>query len=512
MSRRQSAQRFPVLTLILTVTLFGLWGCSSEPAADSAPGDTTGGGGEEANPCASSETWAAGFQADACAMVDGSNPPVTPVYWPDVCTPQAAAGWTPTQSSFDQLSWRSFFNTSWPALANGQPDTSKAIGVQENGVFLPTVWELYKDAADLFAAAGSSLTAADYSRASAVPSGCDPAGPRVLSMTSKFAHGAQMAVATALASMAGEDSSLASIDQAFRGPLYPQGEDPLLPVFYEIRINDIEYQAIIAAGAQNKSPAELNCTGDYASETCKPFTFPLESTEVKAAWKVLNSVEAGSGTFFYQQLQVHDPATGSCQVQPMGLVGLHIARKVSHAISSDDDGRKNSWAWSTFEQQNNVPPVGSDGSSGSYSFFNASCTPAVDAATCAAVTPPNPDDIYQCCENLYRYAGGTVPANPTPDQVTRIDQAPPLTQACNAIYAQVEKGVFDHYLLVTTQWPKLSDGPYPAVVTPTNSRNAVIETYFTKWQDGAQVNTSSCMGCHSGGSAVDMSYLFLNNS
>ena len=29
---------------------------------------------------------------------------------------------------------------------------------------------------------------------------------------------------------------------------------------------------------------------------------------------------------------------------------------------------------------------------------------------------------------------------------------------------------------------------------------------------GAQVNTSSCMHCHSGPAAVDMSYLFLNNA
>ncbi len=511
MSCRESARCFPVPRLILTITLLGVGGCSDESATDPAPGDTLGGGGGPES-CETSETWAAGFQSDDCAMADGGNPPVTPVYWPDVCTPQASAGWTPSQSSFDQLSWRSFFNTSWPALINGQPDTSKAIGVQENGVFLPIVWELYKDAADLFADDGSSLTAADYSRARAVPSGCDPAGPRVLSMTSKLAHGARVAVAAAMLGGAAEDGSLKSIDQAFRGPLYPQGEDPLLPVYYEIRIDDTEYQAIIAAGAQNKSPAELNCTGEYATETCTPFTFPLESTEVKAAWKVLSSEEVGSGTFFYQQLQVQDPATGSCSVQPMGLVGLHIARKVSHAISSDNDGRKNSWAWATFEHRHNVPPVGSDGSSGSYSFFNTSCTPVVDAATCAAVTTPNPDGAYQCCENLYRYVGGTVPASPIPDQVTRIDPPPPLTQACNAIYSQLEKGVFDHYFLVTTQWPKLSDGPYPATVTPAFSRNAVIETYFTEWQSGAQVNTSSCMGCHSGGSAVDMSYLFLNNS
>lgn len=497
----------PVMS-IAALMLLGMVACAKEPAP--APDDSLAAAGDNVDPCESSETWAAGFQSDNCLLVNGDNPPVTPVYWPDVCTPQSSAGWTPTQSSFDQLSWRSFFNTNWPADAAGQPDASKPLGVQENGAFLATVWERYKNAEDLFAARGR-LTAADFADAGPVPAGCDANGPRVLSMTSKVPHEAMLSVRAVLTSAAGDDSGLSSIDQAFRGPLYPQGPAPLMPVFYEIRINDTEYQAIIAAGAQNKSLAELNCTGSYDTETCTPFTFPLESTEVKAAWKVLSADEVGSGTFFYQELQVLDPATGTCSVQPMGLVGLHIARKVSHAISGDDDGRKNSWAWATFEHQRNVPPVGSSGS-GSYSFFDAACTPAVDAATCAAVTAPNPDDAYQCCENLYRYAAGSVPSSPTPDQVTRIDESPPLTQACNAIYAQVEKGVFDNYTLVVTQWPKLSDGPFPATVTPALARNTVIETYFTEWQNGAQVSTSSCMGCHSGSSAVDMSYLFLNNA
>jgi hypothetical protein len=373
-------------------------------------------------------------------------------------------------------------------------------------VFSSTVWEDYKSAEDLYAEGAELLTGEDYTKPSALPGACDPAGPRVLTMTSKV-HGEALHAVLSQS----DDATLSSIDQAFRGPLYPQGPDPLMPVFYEIRINEIEFDAIVAAGAQSKSPDELNCTGSSVSPTCVPFTFPIESTEVKAAWKVLSSDEISSNRFFYQDLQVVDPATGTCSVQPMGLVGIHIARKVEHSISSDDEGRKNSWAWATFEQADNVPPVGADAEGKTYSFFDGNCTPAVDAATCAAVTAPNDDPAYQCCENLYRFAAGTVPSHPTPDQVTRIDDSPPLTQACNAVYDPLEKGVFDNYSLVVTQWPKLSDGPYPATVTPTNARNTVIETYFTQWSGGEQVNTSSCMGCHSGSSAVDMSYLFLNN-
>ncbi|MBZ0112630.1 MAG: hypothetical protein K8J08_09225 [Thermoanaerobaculia bacterium] len=498
-------------TAALLVLIAGLLlsACNQAPDATPSPETVDSGSTPETmgpNPCEAKQTWAAGFQSDGCLLVDGNPPPITPIYWPDVCTPTSSAGWTPTQSSFDQLSWRSFLNANWPALPDGQPDTSQSLGTEVNGVYSSTVWEGYKSVEDLYATGAESLTRDDYTKPSALPAACDPAGPRVLTMTSKVHGDAIRAVLSQ-----SDDAALSGIDQAFRGPLYPQGPEPLMPVFYEIRINEVEFDAIVTAQAQSKSPDELNCAGKYQDPTCIPFTFPLESTEVKAAWKVLSSDEISSDRFFYQELQVVDPATESCSVQPMGLVGMHIARKVSHSISGDDNGRQNSWAWATFEHNDNVPPVGGAEAGSTYSFFNANCTPAVDAATCAAVTAPNDDPAYQCCENLYRFAGGTVPSHPTPDQVTRIDDSPPLTQACNAVYNPLDKGVFDSYSLVVTQWPKLSDGPYPATVTPTHARNSVIETYFTQWSGGVQVNASSCMGCHSGSSAVDMSYLFLNN-
>ena len=507
MGRQPSSSAAWAFALLAILSLVACGGGDTTP-----PPDDGAGGGDLADAVgavpvqACVESWAQGFQSDGCALADGGAPPVDPEFWPDVCTP-GGVGWTPSQSSFDQLSWRSFFRASWPAKVEGEPDASKALGVQEGGVFQPTVWEKYANAADLFGQGSASLTAEDYGSPSAVPDGCDADGPRVLSMTSKFPHTSIRAVGAALDS---GDESLQSIDQAFRGPLYPQGPGgPLYPVYYEIRINDVAYVAIVNAGAQNKSPDELNCTGSYAGDGCVPFTFPLESSEVKAAWKVLSDDEVASGRFFYQDLQIEDPNSGACLVKPMGLVGLHIARKVQLANA---DSRKHSWAWATFEQVDNVPPVGSDGSGGTYSFFDPDCQPVVDAATCSAVQTPNPDPAYQCCENLYRYAAGTVPTDPTPDQVTRLDEAPDQTQACNAVYDPLDKGVFDHYNLVVTQWPKANDDGSGYIVTPTQARNTVLETYFTEWDGDTQVNTSSCMGCHSGNQAVDMSYLFLGNT
>ncbi len=499
------------LSLGLGLTLVGCKGNEATPQPEASGGTAAGATG-----LACTEPWAKGFDANSCKLVGGGAPPIKPIDWPNVCNPNLQ-GWTPVQESFDQLSWRSFLWVSWPAGADGNPDASQPIGVAQGGRFAPVVWERYADAASLFGSTAAKLTADDFGKAAPVPEGCSPDGPRVLTMTSKVPTRSILAVQAAVKSAAAEGETLEglqSIDQAFRGPLYPQGpEGPsgIWPVFYEIRINEVEYDAIVAAGAQNKTPDQLNCVG---MSDCTPFSFPFDSTEVKAAWKVLSPDEVSSGRFFHQDLQVVDPVSGKCSVEPMGLVGLHIARKVKAAVIGPDL-RKNTWAWATFEQVDNVPPVGETGNGGTgatYSFFNPGCRPVVDAATCAAVTTPNPDPAYQCCENLYRYAAGTVPENPTPDQVTRIDPAPSGTQSCNAVYDPLDKGVFDHYTLVTTQWPKSSDGPAPPTVTPAHSRNAVIETYFTAWQDGTQVNTSSCMGCHSGSQAVDMSYLFLGNA
>lgn len=502
----------PRALCVLALSL-GLAACGGEAPTASDPVPAV-------NTDACIESFAVGFQADKCLMANGDNPPISPLYWPDVCTPNLQ-GWTPVQGSFDQLSWRSFLYNNWPADGSGQPDTNQQIGVQVGGVYPDMVWQKYKNAQDVIGTGSEEVAA--YASPSPVPEGCDPAGPRVLTMTSKFPTNSIASVRSALLEGTEDGASLSSIDQAFRGPLYPQGPDPLLPVFYEIRINETEYNAIVSAGAQDKSPAELNCTSlavlDQDSP-CVPFSFPLESTEVKAAWKELSGDEKSSGTFFHQDLQVVDPSDGTCSVRTMGLVGLHIARKVSHAVPAED-ARTISWAWSTFEHANNVPPVASDssdasdGSEGSYSFFSSDCTPAVDDATCAALDPhtAHPEEKYQCCPNLYRYAAGTVPANPTPDQVTRIDASPTDTQACDAVYDPLDKGVFNNYSLVVTQWPKAADGPpFTPIITPALARNAVIETYFAKWQNGEQVSTSSCMGCHGGSSAVDMSYIFLPNS
>ena len=509
---RSSSKGSWAVWIVVGVAL-GALACATEEGPEETMAPDALGATADGNACEASQTWAAGFQADHCTMADGGLPPIDPTLWPDVCTPQSSAGWTPTQTSFDQLSWRSLLALSWPADPNdpGQPDTGEPIGAQQDGVFLTTVWESYKSAQDLFGPGGAALTAGDFAAASPVPRGCSAGGGRVLTMTSKVPRSSIQAVRTA-GLLGAEAGAIGSIDQAFRGPLVDQ-EGKV--VYYEIRINDVEYEAIVAAGAQTKSPDELNCTGQYKTPDCTPFQLPIGSIEVKAAWKQLTPEELASGTFFSRTMQLANEGGGGCTEATMGLVGLHVARKTDHSLNVFEGKPGPSWAWATFEQAANVPPVGSSGEGQTWSFYDAGCTPAVTAADCeqASQTSPNPDPKFQCCPNLYRYAPGMPPAGASPDQITRIDEAPAARTACNAVYAQTPLEIWGNYSLVTTQWPKASDGPpAPGVVTPAHSRNTTLESYFTAWQNGVQVNQSSCMNCHFGSQAVDMSYLFLSNA
>lgn len=440
-----------------------------------------------AGTCKATQQWARGFQADSCWLGNGDLPPIQPDLWPDVCT-SAFFGWFPSQASFDQLSWRTFLYAVWPAnpINPGTPDKGQPIGGRRrDGAFLPTVWETFRSTDDLFNPGGE------------VPAGCSADGPRVLSMTSKVPSAAFHAVAGA--------GLLDSLDPALSSPLVDQNGNL---VYYEIRINELEHSAILQAGAQKKSPDELNCTGDYKKD-CTPFVFPVGSMEVKAAWKQLSDEEVKSGKFYSQPFRIQTP-DGQCPTVTMGLVGLHINHKTPLSSQSSP-----SWVWSTFEHVDNVP--GSSG--GPYSFFDPSCSPRASAALCATAASQHDRSApeYACCTNLDRYPSGTLPAHPAPSQITRLDDRPQETQSCNDVYAQTQRGIWDHYSLVSTQWPQTGEDAHHSVVaTPAHLRNTVIESYHAKWvneagQQPKQINMSSCMGCHSKSHAVDMSYLFLGN-
>jgi hypothetical protein len=478
------------LCCLLSTLMFLVFGCrasepepdgSSTPLPQAAPASS-----EVPNKCGEIGTTPAVCAPQTITAASAAIPA-------DACNP-SGTGWRPVQGSFDHLSWQSFVALSWPAdLAKGRgvADTTKTLGAHgPDGELLPVVWETYKELYEVFQYDNPAwtLTVDDWNDPQPVPPGCPSApGARVLRMTSK----AQTELT---------DNVDNGVNEAFTGPLVDQAGQL---VWYEIRINQSEFDDIVK-GSYYKKGAD---TGSLQ--------FTDGAIEVKAAWKSLSGDETKSGRFFSRNVLVYQGPDGSqpatCKLQPMGLVGLHIARKTLLAPN---------WAWATFEHVDNTPEPGVP-FPGKSSFFNPSCQPAVTAAECvgAAKSADPSDPKYQCCPNLQRYAaigpGGAPLDRPRgPIQVTRLE---PLSGAsgCNAAYVTAMPGlVWQSYRLIGTQWLQAGDGPNPPKVTvPPVLRNTVLETYFVNWDPTkappVQTNTSSCMGCHAGSKAVDFSYVFL---
>ncbi|HEX7180597.1 MAG TPA: hypothetical protein VF756_02050 [Thermoanaerobaculia bacterium] len=440
-----------------------------------------------------------------CAPVQASS--LSSTIPPDICNPNLQ-GWTPNQAGFDILSWQTFVALSWPAdlsQGRGVPDNSKRIGaVDGNGNTLPVVWDTYKQNYEVFQPQNPSwtLTDADWNKWGPPPPGCPsaPAGTPVLRLTAKSPPELARAVTKAMRStgMLGDD-----VNEAFTGPLVDQAGNL---VRYNVQMNQTEFDQIVD-GNYYKPGADTSGLIWYDNTT--DTQFKLGVIEVKSAWKVLSDAEWNGHTFYQREVLIYNEATGnspaSCTFQKMGLVGLHIAHKTASAPD---------WFWATFEHKSNVPETAN--ATGTYSFYNPACQPAVTPAQCAtaAQSAPNSDPQYQCCQNLQRYkAIGPPPDDPYnmqrgPIQVTRVD---PLTGAsgCNTAFLQALQGtVWENYFLVSTQWlNQHTEGPpFTPVVTPATLRNTVIETYLVDWKNNQQVSTSSCIGCHQGG--VDFSYIF----
>jgi hypothetical protein len=440
----------------------------------------------------------------SCAPVSATS--FTSTVPPDICNPNLR-GWTPNQAGFDQLSWSTLVSLAWPAdlsQGRGVPDpTQKPGAVGADGNPRPVVWDTWKAVSEVFHYDDPSwtLTDADWNKPPLPPPGCPtaPAGTPVLRMTAKAEPGTGLA-------LQGKVSN--DVNQAFSGPLTDQTGTL---VRYEIRMNQSEFDQIVQ-GNYYKAGADVSKLV-FWDNTTDP-NFHLGAMEVKSAWKALSQADWNRHRYYQRQVLVYDEADpvrhtpASCTLQRMGLVGLHVLHKTASAPD---------WFWATFEHVDNVPEA-QGGGAGPFSFNNPACQPAVTPAQCAGVRPPNSDPRLQCCPNLQRYKPiGPPPDDPYkmprgPEQVTRL--IPVAGSGCNQAYGAALQGTFwQNYVLVGTQWlnQNTEGPPFTPVVTPATLRNSVIETYFAKWDTTAnppkQVETSNCIGCHTGG--TDFSYIFL---
>jgi len=194
-----------------------------------------------------------------------------------------------------------------------------------------------------------------------------------------------------------------------------------------------------------------------------------------------------------------------CGTADIALVGFHIAVKTTY---------RPQWLWSTFEHVDNVPPIGegearepdAKDAGAPYSYFDPKSEhkglyPALDSPGAWPITSDNPPAL-----------------DPEPMQVVRKRPIHASTMAMNRAYwalPEIKGTVFEHYMLVASQWPTVTQPPRPdndgryfpgLSLDPNTPRepyqtvegqpavdenlvNTTLETY-------AQDPPSSCMACH----------------
>jgi hypothetical protein len=257
------------------------------------------------------------------------------------------------------------------------------------------------------------------------------------------------------------------------------------PVYYEVRLNETEFDYIVANKLYDPAATHPPVAFPHGSNV----TADVGSIHVKAAWKILAGPEAphpdDPTRFYTAQAVIQDGATS--HPATVALVGLHIAHKTAS---------RPQWIWSTFEQVDNapnLPPPGAPIPPGAYSF----CNPACAAAAC----PPNQP---------------VAPGSTTPVQVLRVtpiepDAAPLNRQWQQALRSWNSKTVWQYYQLVSTQWPaEPANVKGLGMPQPTFLANTTLETFFQGPSVGAPSPANpphSCIGCH-GMFALRRDFLF----
>ncbi|MCU1256607.1 MAG: hypothetical protein JWM83_2906 [Candidatus Angelobacter sp.] len=358
------------------------------------------------------------------------------------------------QHAFDFNSWLTFLALNAPAAG----------GVIGNDA--PTIWQKWAEVEDVFLPHGQAPR----------PWGSPPIRPAVCP------KGTNMPI---LRMVGKTPNVLSTVIQPFNtGPLIDQNGQY---VHYEIVINQPMFEYIV----QNHL---------YSQEGQTSFPGPTEFPEgtlsqgqtgtigaivVKASWKVLNLKTEKASDFHSAKVLIYIPPQDNpkiqekCYAATVGLVGLHIVHRT--------DGEPQ-WIWATFEHVDNDPTeaaVKANQLQGHYNFFNPKC------ADCAVNhQPPRPWN-----PNIVPFPKGYT------SQIVRLIDLTDEAKKLNAAFQEIlPNTVWQHYMLVSTQWPtnaksKIDPNGVPA---PTFLGNSTLETYI---QGTVPQSSSSCMACH--GNATD---------
>jgi hypothetical protein len=233
---------------------------------------------------------------------------------------------------------------------------------------------------------------------------------------------------------------------------------------------------------------------------------------VKAAWRILTDKDTPAirrRYYVVKDAEVLDVAkslragAAVCAKHDIALVGLHIVIKTTY---------RPQWIWSSFEHIDNVPPVGADA---------AREPDAKDANVPYSYNDPQRVQhltSFDSPEMLAVSASHPPKLDPDPTQVVRTHPINSEMMTMNRAYwalPEIRNTVWANYMLVTTQWPTVtqpdeptnSGEPFPGGFVdpnqpvdvyqlsannfgpPPNLANTTMETYL-------QEPSSSCMACH----------------
>jgi hypothetical protein len=365
--------------------------------------------------------------AAAIAGIAGTcpNPPrplLSPQIPEDVCIPDPFTGLT--INFFDDYSWRAFTAIVWPAARNkrGVADAARHIGAAG-----PRVFETFKSLWEVFHEDGSAPTNAfnDYDAPAA--NACQAAtkfGDVVLAASKPYGDIGQ--------------AGIGELD----GPLVAQNGRY---VRYQTLYNEVAYDFIVRNRyyLRDQLPAVPSPRPD-----APVIQFPVGSIAVKAAWLDVRGVAKALLPRIYKRTAVvRDPDTGTCSLQTVGLIGLHIAQKTAS---------RPQWIWSSFEQVDTAPLFA--GTVGDFLLNDGTPEP---------MPAENPIPLMPLPKQPVK------PFNVVRSFATSMH---PNTHAANSAWRDLLKDtIWRNYRVVVTQWP-LQPGNQ-ALPVPAKQTGDIINTF-----------------------------------
>ena len=254
---------------------------------------------------------------------------------------------------------------------------------------------------------------------------------------------------------------------------------------YQILINRPMYEYIVQNGLYSKAgQAKFADTIAFpAGDVDTLTTGKVGAIVVKVSWKVMDGADDTTRFHTTEAYVYTPPADGvpeSCNVETLGLAGIHIVHKTAGEPQ---------WIWSTFEHVDNAPTpseAANPPQGKRYNFFNPACSKSKCPYNQQAPQPWNPS------------------VDPFPgtfrSQIVRTTKYVPIAtnsaaQWNDQFHAAIKGTVWENYELITTQWP--TDGTNPTdpdgVPFPLFAANTTMETYV---QGNTPLASSTCMGCH----------------